>query len=320
MSARGSRRKSSKLREAAAAASSDHDQQQTTLMTDNGSASPVGKGSVAEEEEENIFLFWPNIIGYIRIVLAIASLYYMPVHPRTCSVLYSVSCLLDAVDGYAARAFEQSTRFGAVLDMVTDRCTTSCLLVFLSSAFPRWAILFQGLIALDFSSHYMHMYATLVVGGSHSSHKNIDKSQNWLLNLYYTNKGVLFTLCALNELFFIGLYLLAFSSPWLSPHLLKSVEESSGRHINPGAPVNTSLLRQMFPDPFSAAALEIARTNKMDSLGPWLIAGISLPFMLVKQIINGVQLYNASKWLAEVDVKMRKEKGLPRNKTKAKRV
>ncbi|KAG5940062.1 hypothetical protein E4U59_002718 [Claviceps monticola] len=320
MSARQSRRKSSKLREAVAAASSEHDQQQTTLMTNNGSVSPVEKGSVAEEEEENIFLFWPNIIGYIRIVLAIASLYYMPVHPRTCSVLYSVSCLLDAVDGYAARAFEQSTRFGAVLDMVTDRCTTSCLLVFLSSAFPRWAILFQGLIALDFSSHYMHMYATLVVGGSDSSHKNIDKSQNWLLNLYYTNKGVLFTLCALNELFFIGLYLLAFSSPWLSPHLLKSVEESSGRHINPGAPVNTSLLRQMFPDPFSAAALEIARTNKMDSLGPWLIAGISLPFMLVKQIINGVQLHNASKWLAEVDVKMRKEKGLPRNKAKAKRV
>lgn len=72
--------------------------------------------------------------------------------------------------------------------MVTDRCTTSCLLVFLSSAFPRWAIVFQGLIALDFASHYMHMYATLVVGGVDSSHKNIDKSQSWLLNLYYTNK------------------------------------------------------------------------------------------------------------------------------------
>jgi CDP-diacylglycerol--inositol 3-phosphatidyltransferase len=112
----------------------------------------------------------------------------MPLHPRTCSVLYSISCLLDALDGYAARVFEQSTRFGAVLDMVTDRCTTSCLLVFLSSAFPRWAILFQGLIALDFSSHYMHMYATLVVAGPDSSHKNIDKSQSWLLNLYYTNK------------------------------------------------------------------------------------------------------------------------------------
>lgn len=124
----------------------------------------------------------------MRIVLAISSLYYMPLHPRTCSLLYSVSCLLDALDGYAARYYEQSTRFGAVLDMVTDRCTTSCLLVFLSSAFPRWAIIFQGLISLDFASHYMHMYTTLVMGGSNQSHKSVDKSRSWLLNLYYTNK------------------------------------------------------------------------------------------------------------------------------------
>lgn len=127
-------------------------------------------------------------VGYFRIVLAIASLYYMPLHPRTCSLLYSISCLLDALDGYAARYFNQSTRFGAVLDMVTDRCTTSCLLVFLSSAFPRWAIVFQGLISLDFASHYLHMYATLAMGGSAESHKNVDKSRSWLLNLYYTNK------------------------------------------------------------------------------------------------------------------------------------
>jgi CDP-diacylglycerol--inositol 3-phosphatidyltransferase len=95
--------------------------------------------------------------------------------------------LLDALDGYAARYFEQSTRFGEVLDMVTDRCTTACLLVFLSSAFPRWQIIFQGLIALDMASHYMHMYATLA-GGSDESHKNVRRSQSWILNLYYTNK------------------------------------------------------------------------------------------------------------------------------------
>jgi hypothetical protein len=112
----------------------------------------------------------------------------MPLHPRTCSGLYSVSCLLDALDGYAARHFEQSTRFGAVLDMVTDRCTTACLLVFLSSAWPRWSIVFQGLISLDLASHYIHMYATLVMGGAETSHKNVDKDRSYLLNLYYTNK------------------------------------------------------------------------------------------------------------------------------------
>lgn len=126
--------------------------------------------------------------GYVRIFLAIGSLYYMPLHPRTCTLLYSISCLLDALDGYAARYYEQSTRFGAVLDMVTDRCTTSCLLVFLSSAFPRWAIIFQGLISLDFASHYIHMYTTLVMGGAEQSHKDIDKNRSWILSLYYTNR------------------------------------------------------------------------------------------------------------------------------------
>lgn len=111
----------------------------------------------------------------------------MPLHPRTCSCLYSISCLLDALDGLAARQFNQSTRFGAVLDMITDRCTTSCLLVFLSSAFPRWSIVFQGLISLDFASHYMHMYATLTMG-SGQSHKKIDQSRSRLLHLYYTNR------------------------------------------------------------------------------------------------------------------------------------
>lgn len=117
-----------------------------------------------------------------------ASLYYMPLHPRTCSLLYSISCLLDGLDGVAARHFEQSTRFGAVLDMVTDRCTTACLLVFLSSAFPRWAIVFQGLISLDLASHYMHMYATLAMGGAGESHKNVDRTRSRLLYLYYHNK------------------------------------------------------------------------------------------------------------------------------------
>jgi hypothetical protein len=125
--------------------------------------------------------------GYFRIVLAIASLYYMPLHPRTCSLLYSISCLLDALDGLAARHFQQSTKFGAVLDMVTDRCTTACLLVFLASAFPRWSIVFQGLISLDLASHYMHMYATLSMGGSGQSHKKVDESRSWVLKMYYSN-------------------------------------------------------------------------------------------------------------------------------------
>ena len=91
-------------------------------------------------------------------------------------VAYCISCLLDAFDGQAARALGQTSKFGAVLDMVTDRyvcphdiytravyspvssCTTSSLLCYLSSAYPEWTMAFQLLISLDFASHYMHMY------------------------------------------------------------------------------------------------------------------------------------------------------------------
>jgi len=48
----------------------------------------------------------------------------MSYHPRYCTLLYGISCLLDAVDGQAARALGQTSKFGAVLDMVTDRCAT----------------------------------------------------------------------------------------------------------------------------------------------------------------------------------------------------
>ena len=102
-----------------------------------------------------------HCLGYSRVVLAGASLYFMPYHPNYCAILYSLSCLLDALDGWAARRFNQATKFGAVLDMVTDRCTTSCLLVFLSAAYTNYAVLFQVLISLDLASHYMHMYGIL---------------------------------------------------------------------------------------------------------------------------------------------------------------
>ncbi|KAF2849191.1 CDP-diacylglycerol-inositol 3-phosphatidyltransferas-like protein PIS [Plenodomus tracheiphilus IPT5] len=282
----------------------------------NGNGAAVRPKPVHDdgEEEENIFLFIPNLIGYSRIVLALTSLYYMPLHPRTCTLLYSVSCLLDALDGYAARSFSQSTKFGAVLDMVTDRCTTTCLLVFLAQAFPRWSIVFQGLISLDLASHYMHMYATLSMGGSSQSHKNVDESRSWLLKQYYSNNKVLFTVCAMNEIFFIALYLLSFSSPLLSPTLFSDINNPSS--IQPGSPA-VPKPSAFFASPFSAAAMEMARANKMDSTVPWVLMIASAPVMAIKQWINVVQMVKASQWLAEGDREMRKKQGLPKKEKKS---
>lgn len=165
----------------------------------------------------DIFLFIPNLIGYTRVVLALASLLIMRFHPKYCTILYCLSCILDALDGYSARKYNQTSSFGAILDMVTDRCTTSSLICYLCVAYPDYAVAFQLLVSLDLASHYMHMYATLTSGSS--SHKKVgEKSQ--LLKLYYTNTSVLFGICAANELFFVALYLwsfdFAYENPWFT--------------------------------------------------------------------------------------------------------
>jgi CDP-diacylglycerol--inositol 3-phosphatidyltransferase len=112
--------------------------------------------------------------------------------------------------------------------MVTDRCTTACLLCYLCSAYPAYTVYFQTIISVDLASHYMHMYryyspamkrlinnSTLNQGVS--SHKKIPKEQSWILRQYYGNNIVLFLFCACNELFFVSIYLLSFPPPPNSP-------------------------------------------------------------------------------------------------------
>ncbi|KAJ3118886.1 hypothetical protein HK100_000520 [Physocladia obscura] len=142
----------------------------------------------------SVYLFIPNLIGYARLATCAWACWLMATQPVAAVALYSLSCLLDALDGYAARALDQSSRFGAVLDMVLDRATTLCLLVRLAvqlANYFSWAVpAIQLLAALDLVSHYSHMYASLVTGSE--SHKSIDKNAPWILRMYYQSKTVLF--------------------------------------------------------------------------------------------------------------------------------
>lgn len=155
----------------------------------------------------DVFLYVPNIIGYVRVLLAVASFVYIE-QPGRFLPLYGLSCLLDVADGYAARQLGQSSRLGAVLDMVTDRSTTAGLLCHLVLLYPQGRLAFQLLLALDLVSHYAHIYASLTAGAT--SHKIVGREGNVLLRLYYTSRTVLFLACAGNELFFMSLYMVAY--------------------------------------------------------------------------------------------------------------
>ncbi|TRZ06676.1 hypothetical protein HGM15179_020430, partial [Zosterops borbonicus] len=50
------------------------------------------------------------------------------------------------------------SRFGALLDMLTDRLSSLCLLLNLALLEPQWAGLLQLSSALDLASHWLHMH------------------------------------------------------------------------------------------------------------------------------------------------------------------
>lgn len=158
---------------------------------------------------DNIFLFVPNLIGYGRIILALLSFYYMPTNHIMAASMYILSGFLDAFDGHAARLLNQGTKFGVMLDMLTDRCGTMCLLVTLSHFYPQYMFFFQLAMTIDIACHWLHLHTTVMAGCS--SHKGQEANANPVLRLYYTSRPVLFTMCAGNELFYSALYLLHFT-------------------------------------------------------------------------------------------------------------
>ena len=117
-----------------------------------------------------VWLYYPNLIGYVRVVSGLAAFLYAFDSPSTSTCapwfvyLYAISYFLDALDGVAARRFKQESTFGAVLDMVTDRVCTAGLLAGLAHVYAvrngaGWEhIVCVWLIMLDVGSHWLQMY------------------------------------------------------------------------------------------------------------------------------------------------------------------
>jgi hypothetical protein len=70
-------------------------------------------------------------------------------NPTACCAAYFASFVCDELDGRFARKFHQCSTLGSVLDMVTDRVATACLLAVLAARYPAAHLPFLLLIMLD---------------------------------------------------------------------------------------------------------------------------------------------------------------------------
>ncbi|TQD82380.1 hypothetical protein C1H46_032072 [Malus baccata] len=131
----------------------------------------MAKKSVAQRRltKLDVYLYIPNIIGYIRVLMNCFAFALCFSNKKLFSVLYFVSFVCDGVDGWCARKFNQVSTFGAVLDMVTD--------------------------------------STFLLGKA--SHKDVKDSTNWLFKAYYGNRMFMAYCCVACEVLYIILFLLA---------------------------------------------------------------------------------------------------------------
>jgi len=157
---------------------------------------------------QNLPIFWyPNLVGYARIISTVIAFSICFTQVEAAAFFYLLGQGLDAVDGTVARRFNQCSKFGAVLDMLTDRMSTAVLLIVLGQIYPNYWGVFAGLIVLDIVSHWYQMQCKAMQRAV--THKG---SKNWLLNVYYTAPYVLLIACCGNEFFLVALYVLKFTS------------------------------------------------------------------------------------------------------------
>jgi CDP-diacylglycerol--inositol 3-phosphatidyltransferase len=161
-----------------------------------------------------VLFYVPNLIGYSRIGLTLVAFWNAENLDRFVK-LYLIGFLLDAADGYAARLLRQSSEFGAVLDMITDRVSTAGLLFLLArrqvslvtagngataTCLVTWLLvaLYMFLVLLDAVSHFWQVCAASVIQAS--SHKVAGAKR--LVRLYY-RRSVLTAVCLFSELFLL---------------------------------------------------------------------------------------------------------------------
>ena len=138
-----------------------------------------------------IALYYPNLMDYLRIACALVGLSFALRDEGNDWIvflaLYVFAVLLDVFDGMAARACNQCSRLGCMLDMVTDRSSSTMLLALIMVQISNKPvqILILVYILADYASHFFKFCGGALTKSV--SHKDTGSNDPFLVQLYYGN-------------------------------------------------------------------------------------------------------------------------------------
>jgi CDP-diacylglycerol--glycerol-3-phosphate 3-phosphatidyltransferase len=88
-------------------------------------------------------------LGRVAAIPGVLALFYLPVPyaRQWACVLYSAAAITDWFDGYLARKWNQTSKFGAFLDPVADKLMVAvCLICLLHAAPPDMSVVMKGVL------------------------------------------------------------------------------------------------------------------------------------------------------------------------------
>ncbi|KAK1939546.1 putative phosphatidylinositol synthase [Babesia divergens] len=151
-----------------------------------------------------------NGVTFIRTILCGLSMKYAHTDVFLFVYIYTASMLLDMVDGYVSRYFNESTLIGAVYDQLLDRMTSSYVCFLNAKRYPQLLEVFYLIMVIDICGHWIHNYACALY--ANTNHKKVNDA-NIILKVYYENKWLMFMSIVMYEVFFVSLYARSMYSP-----------------------------------------------------------------------------------------------------------
>ena len=116
----------------------------------------------------------PNILSISRIILLLPTIIFFEIgFYLLCLTTYIFASITDYLDGYFARKNNQTSDFGALLDLLADKLFVSILLIWMTFKFDSMVILISSILIVsrEISISYLRL---LIV--SKSKHINEVKS------------------------------------------------------------------------------------------------------------------------------------------------
>lgn len=95
----------------------------------------------------------PTILTFFRVALIpiFIVIFYLPFKftPLACAIVFALAALTDWFDGFLARRWKQTTRFGAFLDPVADKVLVAVALVLVVSHYHSFLITIPALVMIS---------------------------------------------------------------------------------------------------------------------------------------------------------------------------